>query len=539
MIPVRQLPRFPSLVSDYYNRYEKVSAFFNGNFRDDHALKNSIREVQNRPYPRERLVEILKRQNEDYDCSEQAQENIHALKDTQTCVVVTGQQVGLFSGPLYTIYKAITAIKLAEDLSGKLDTRVVPVFWLASDDHDFREINHAYIINKNNVIEEITHGHPGLDRKVPVSEIILSPDISECIRRLADSQHDTDFKDDVLTLLLSAYKPGRSVSDAFAYWLTALFRPFGLILIDASQQKVKELGHDLFYAELSDHSPSTRQVLQASSELQKAGYHVQVELRDDQTCNVFYVEEERLSLKLENDGFIIKGLNRRISRSDLLALVRDQPHVFSPNVILRPLFQDSILPTIAYVAGPGEIAYFAQLEGVYRHFDVHMPIVYPRAMATLVEKKIRAVLEKQHLGVQDTWRGIDELIREQVDEQMPRSLNQAIARVESHIDEDFPIIEREMGEYYPDLKKTTEIIRARMHQHIADLNKKIEKALKKENEIAIQQLRKACANLFPDGRIQERVLNITPFLIKYNTEMIGELYRALDIHQFGHQVINL
>ncbi|HMA54411.1 MAG TPA: bacillithiol biosynthesis BshC, partial [Acidobacteriota bacterium] len=208
-IPTSRLPHLPRLVDDYYHDYGKVREFFNGDFRDAAAFERQTERARARRIPRGELAAILAEQNRDYGCGPLTLGSIEALDRDEACVVVTGQQAGLFSGPLYTIYKALTAIKLAERLSRNGPGRCVPVFWLASDDHDLAEIDHVILLDKDNRLEEIRCGMPPGEPKIPASALLLPPEIADCLRRLEDLTAGSEFKADVMAALRESYRPGR------------------------------------------------------------------------------------------------------------------------------------------------------------------------------------------------------------------------------------------------------------------------------------------------------------------------------------------
>jgi len=250
-IPTKRLPHLPRLVDDYFHDYGKVGEFFDGDFRDAAAYERQTERTLARRIPREELAAILREQNQSYGCGPRTLGHIEAMEREQACAVVTGQQAGLFSGPLYTIYKALTAIKLAERLSRNGHGKYVPVFWLASDDHDLAEIDHIVLLDKDNRLEEVRCEMPSGELKIPASALVLPPEIADCLRRLGDLTQESEFKADIIAALSEAYRPGRGWVEAFARWMTRLFQSHGLIFIDASHPRLKELGGEVFYREIS------------------------------------------------------------------------------------------------------------------------------------------------------------------------------------------------------------------------------------------------------------------------------------------------
>src|SRR5512135_1521471 len=398
-----RLVHLPRLAEDYLYDFGKVGEFYDGDFRDPAAFERQTERARSRPAARADLAAVLSEQNKSYGCGPETLEAIGKLVRDKACAVVTGQQVGLFSGPLYTIYKALTAIKLADALERRGLGAFVPVFWLASDDHDLAEIDHIALMDKDNRLREVRCETASRQAKVPVSKVLLPPDIGDCLERLKAMTLDSEFKADILGSLSDAYRPGRSYVEAFSRWMTRLFKSRGLVLVDASHPRLKEMGRDVFYREIADESPSTRQAVAASERLRQAGYEAQVPLHEG-ILNQFYMEGERQTIQWKDGAFAIKGQPSLGSKEALLRLAGERPFLFSPNVLLRPLYQDSVLPTVAYVGGPSEIAYFGQLKGVYEAFGLPMPVIYPRKSVTIVERKIDHILKKYHLSVPDLLR---------------------------------------------------------------------------------------------------------------------------------------
>jgi len=537
-IPTRRLPHFPRLADDYFHDYGKVREFFDGDFRDAAAYERQTERTLARRIPRDELAAILREQNQSYGCGPRTLGHIEAMEREQACAVVTGQQAGLFSGPLYTIYKALTAIKLAERLSRNGPGKYVPVFWLASDDHDLAEIDHIILLDKDNRLEEVRCGMPPGELKIPASALVLPPEIADCLRRLGDLTQESEFKADIIAALSEAYRPGRGWVEAFARWMTRLFQSYGLIFIDASDPRLKELGGEVFCREISEESAATPPALAASRRLRDAGYEGQVHLHEG-ILNMFYAERQRRSIQWDGQAFEIKEPREMRSKEDLLALAKEKPFLFSPNVLLRPIYQDTLLPTVAYVGGPGEIAYFAQMKGVYEKFGLPMPVIYPRKSLTIVERKIDRVLAKYHLDIPDLWGGVDGIIRSLGESGVPEPLGRALSLAASHLEQDFEPIIRDVAAFEPTLKESAQLSRGKMVQQLRFLEKKIVQAAKKQNDIAVGQIRKAGDHLYPNGHLQERVFNIVPYLLKYGPAFVDKLGEAIDLDAHDHQILTM
>ncbi|MGZ4886552.1 MAG: bacillithiol biosynthesis cysteine-adding enzyme BshC, partial [Candidatus Aminicenantales bacterium] len=506
--PARHM-HLPALVEDYLYDYGKVREFYNGDFREPSAFERQTERVLSRQIAREDLAAVLSEQNGNYGCGPETLGAIGKLVRDKACAVVTGQQVGLFSGPLYTIYKALTAIKLSDALNRRGLGSFVPVFWLASDDHDLAEIDHIALMDKDNRFREIRCPTPSYESKVPVSNIPLPQEIGDCLGQLKDLTMDTEFKADILGSLGEAYQPGRSYVEAFGRWMTRLFKSRGLVLIDAGHPRLKEMGRDIFCREIADGSPSTRKAVAASERLRQAGYEAQIPLHEG-ILNQFYTERERHAIQWKDGAFDVKGLPSLNTKEALLEVAGEKPFLFSPNVLLRPLYQDAVLPTVAYVGGPSEIAYFGQMKGVYETFGLPMPVIYPRKSVTIVEKKIDHILKKYHLSVPDLWRNAAGAIGDITKEEIPDSLGQALLLVRDHLERDHVSLKAEILAFDPGLAESVDLAKGKINQQLDFMQKKVLQAARKRNDIAVRQLHTAVDNLFPNQHLQERVFNIVP-----------------------------
>ena len=538
VISLKELPNLPRLVHDYYYDYGRVDEFFNGDFRDPSSFRRQAERAASRSLPREPLAAILGEQNQRYGCGPRTLANVQRIVRDRAGVVVTGQQVGLFSGPLYAIYKALTAVKLAERLDRVGPGPCVPVFWLASDDHDLAEIDHIAVVDKDDRLEEIRCEGPYSGAKIPASEILLPEGISESFRRLKDLTRDSEFQSEIIGHLADAYRPGRSFVDAFAAWMTRLFSSSGLIFIDASHPELKALGQEIFRLEIAEESPSTRAVLAKTAGLRRAGYEEQIHLHPG-ILNVFFFEGERRSIQFSEGAFSAKETGRVWAKRDLLALAAEKPFLFSPNVLLRPIYQDALLPTVAYVGGPGEIAYFAQMRDVYDAFHLPMPVIFPRQTMTILEGKIERILTKYGLEIPDLWRRADEIVSETAKKKIPEPLAEALAGAGTRIRQEFDSIRKEVSAFDPTLGKSADLAQSKLNLQLRFLETKINRASAKKNEIEVRQLRKAVTHLYPNHRLQERVLNLVPFLLRYGYDFMARLNEAVDLDEVDHRIISV
>jgi len=505
-ISVADLPSLSPLVRDYYFAFDEVREFFNGDFRDSAAYERQMGRLASRKYARGRLAEIL-----------------------SACAVVTGQQVALFSGPLYTIYKALTAIKLADSLSQQTGAPVVPIFWLATDDHDFAEVNHVDLLDQTSQLRRVSYEDRPSQERLPVGGLRFSAEIEACVGALDEMTPPSEFKPKVLSLLKDAYQPGRTFAEAFSIWMTHLFSARGCHpdLIAMAQQPL--------LTEIGEGSPSSRCVMRVSRRLMEKNYAPQVRQQEGK-LNLFLAEHERQPVHVAGDSFSVKDPERRFTRDELVEMARNTPHAFSPNVLMRPLVQDTILPTVAYVGGPGEIAYLAQLRGAYEEFDIPMPVVYPRKGFTVLERHVGSTLENLSLSIQEVWGGLSAKRNALAADEIPEPLQRALATAAGNLDRDLGAVCREAAAMDGSLGQSADGVHRKIQHQMNLLEKKVIQASKKNQEIVGRKLTKLENGLYPNRHLQERVFNVTPFLMKYGFYWLDELYEAVDLTHFDHQV---
>ncbi|NIA32104.1 MAG: bacillithiol biosynthesis cysteine-adding enzyme BshC [Actinobacteria bacterium] len=362
-IPNKKLPGLSQLARDYLSRFEKVQNFFSADFRKwekYNLLANKVRAIS-RPHTQE-LIALLIAQNKEFNCDARTLKNIERLGDSNALVIATGQQVGLFSGPLYTVYKALTTIKLAQELERRLHLPVLSLFYLVSEDHDFAEVQWAGVVDKSNHFADIRYEPSGRQDRMPVSQIILDESINEKIHSFSGMLPETEFKQDIFADLKKCYQPGTAFHTAFARWFQKLFSGYGIILFDSADERYKKYVQHIFAKELVKNI--TAKCLQkTNTELLSQGYHTQIPVHKDRP-GLFILQNGRHSLQREGEKL------RNMHSGDLFdanALLQ-RPEKLSPKAVLRPIVEDTLFPTIAYVGGPGEIAYWAQLKDLYKEF---------------------------------------------------------------------------------------------------------------------------------------------------------------------------
>jgi len=531
------LGAFPDLFVDYCTRFDAVADFYSGDWRDRSARREAAEAAAQRPANRDTLADVLLDQNEQWGLDAATRSHIEALRDPESLAIVTGQQVGLFTGPLYTIYKTITTLQLAEEWAGQTDRTVVPVFWVEGEDHDFEEIATAHVLRRNEVVP--LSYDPGVgDNPGAVGRLALTDAVDGVLDRLDEALPPSDFKPEVMERVRAAYQPGTRIEDAFTRLMHSLFEDDGLVFLNPDDARLKALTRPLFRRELEDSEAPVARINATSRALRDRGYHAQVTARP---TNLFWLGgEARRAIDRGDDGtFQLRGTDRTVSRGELMDRLDHEPERFSPNVVLRPLMQDHLLPTAAYVAGPGEASYFAQYGGVYEWADLDMPLIHPRASVSLVEGKVQKVLDKYERSVADFRDRLEPLFQDVVVDTMEVDVDAVFSEAMPQLHQVLNALKPKVEAVDRTLGSSTEATRAAIVDEIEDLRQKVVRAEKRQHDEVRAQLQKAHVNLRPNGTLQERMINVLYYLNKYSLDLIDDLRGALRTDTAMHQVVEL
>ena len=534
-IAFADLPGFPRLVRDYVYDFERLREFYAVDYRNEGDRIAQVARTAAAHKVHADVGEILAAQNERWGMPASTIENARSLGDSDTVAVVTGQQVGLFGGALYTLYKTLTTIRLADDLSKQTNRKVVPVFWVEGEDHDFEEIASTAILDRNE-LKRITYAPDLANFNGPVGRLALGEDIVEVLDEVDAALTPSDYHDDLMAALREAYKPGRSLEDAFVLWMKHLIGDRGLVYMNPDDPALKKITAPLFERELTSPETTSAFVNDAGSKLE-ADYHAQVHARP---TNLFWMEETaRAPIDVDGDEFTLRGRRERWSREEILRRLEEQPECFSPNVVMRPLMQDYLLPTVFYVAGPGEISYFAQFRRVYEWMGIEMPGIYPRASATLLERSVARVLERYALDLGDFGPGVDRVFGDVVKRTSEHDIDRAFGDVTSQINQAVDGLTPLIESIDQNLIRTAKATGASLQKELDKLKGRIFRAEKRNHDEIRSRLERASENIFPAGKLQERALSPIYFLNKYGIGLVDRLMDELDLDTSHHRIVRL
>lgn len=509
------LPGASRLFLDFSYHFDRVSRFYRYNPHDPASLVAAAREIDYPDNRRAALVKALAQFNG-------PSESLTKLAQAGTVAVVTGQQVGLFSGPAYTVYKALTAVRAARDLSAQ-GVPAVPVFWLATEDHDFPEVNHVWVCGPSHQAHRIEVHAPAefAGRPVPVGGIpIEKPPIDELRRVLAGFPH----ADEIADLVAQAYRPGVTMGAAFKALLQSLFHDMGLIFIDPLDPAIREIAEPFMRTALEAAPELKAKLLDRNKELEAAGYHAQVHIEPKTSLFFLMRNGERTTLR-----------NKDSEYAQLAGQARD----ISPNALLRPVMQDYLMPTVAYIGGPAELAYLAQSRVLYDTLLGRMPVVMARAGFTLLDSRASKLLTRYRLTVPQTLVNEESLKDRIAAALVPPRLEGAFDLASNEVGRHLSQLHQELAGFDPTLAASLQKSRSKIVYQMEKSRKKVAREILRRDARAAEDASYLLGLIYPHQHLQERFYSILPFLAKHGTHMIEPIYDAVRRDCPDHRVLTL
>jgi bacillithiol biosynthesis cysteine-adding enzyme BshC len=520
-ITFREIPHTTKLFSTFLEDFNRVSSYF-AHPPTLAGVAAAASEVHLEPAARRDLVAVLREENAAFlggSMDPETSRNLDRML-SGAVAIVTGQQVGLFSGPVYSIYKALSAVRCAEEMTRR-GTDAVPVFWLATEDHDLAEINHC----EWNTRTGLAHYElPSNEREVGrrVGEIVLGDEIESLVGTAIESL-DGPFAEDVGRALRESYKPGETYGSAYGKLMARLMAGRGIIFVDPLDARLHRLAAPTFHRALDQSESLREELLSRSNELDRGGFHAQVKVTRETTLLFYNIDGRREPLRSRNGKFTAG--DSTFSSEELHAAIDRAPESFTANALLRPVVQDTLFPTAAYIGGPAEIAYMAQAQVAYEKILGRMPAILPRSSFTIVEPPIARFLQKYGLAIRDLIDNQRTLRGKMEEKSLPAELS-------NRFEADEVALQRLLNGYVEPLERLDRTLLGALklsERNILHLFEKLKAKVARAESFRVGVLGRheqiLVDSLYPHGGLQERTLCGLPLLATYGTELLDELSR--------------
>ena len=534
-LPFTLIPHTTPLFTDLLYNYPKVSKFYPRSPDLAQWAREEAKAIRYEASRRQKVAGILERQNRAWGASAETLKNLDRLRAGASCVV-TGQQVGLLGGPLFAIFKALGAIRLAEKAT-ELGVECVPVFWLATEDHDLEEINHATLLGGGGSLQRVITPTQGVPY-APVGDIRFGEEIRQPLEDAAAALGDSEITD----LLRRCYQPGETLGSAFAKLFSALVGRWGVIMLDASDPELHALAQPIYRAAIERSEELDQTLLERDRELLTSGYHDQVKVTELSTL-LFTIENgSRVVIHRGNGvarpaGFRIG--QEKISGEELLQRIEAEPQHFSANVLLRPVVQDYLLPTLAYTGGPAECAYFAQAAVVYQALLGRVTPVIPRFSATLAEEKLKGLLERYGVAFQDLFHGSGAVKEKLAAKNLPEELQAAFTQIAQQMEQSLETLRPLLERLDKTLVEAANNADSKIKHQLESLRSKAGRAELRQAEVLGRHAELLSNLLYPRKALQEREIGGLFFLGRYGMGLLQDLYSLIHTDCLDHQLVSL
>lgn len=536
-LPFSQIPHTSRLFTDFLSYSPKVQTFYPRSPSMEEWLKQEAGNASYDSSRRQQVSAVLERQNKDFGASDKTLANIARLRNGASAVV-TGQQVGLFGGPMFAIYKALTTVKLAEEATAG-GAESIPVFWLATYDHDLAEVNHVSVPGNDGALQSFTtpsHSVPGAQVSEVHFQDEITPIVDQAVTLLGDGE--------IAQCLRESYRPGESMGTAFARLFARLFADSGVILLDASDPELSRIAQPIYSAAIERVLELNTALLKRGQELESVGYHQQVKVTDSSVLLFATRQGARTPISVHRNGstaeFLIDGeVAEKLSQSDLLDQISAHPEQFSPNVLLRPIVEDYLLPTLLYTGGAAETAYFGQAGVVYEALLGRVTPIVPRFSATLVEPKMQRLLEKHGIAITDVFDGPEALRRQIAVKNLPDDLQAAFDAARRSFESNFAVVSEKLERLDRTLVDAAETCRSKMQHQLEKLYSQAARAESQKGELVSRHAQLLSDAIYPEKGLQERTVGGIYFVARYGRDLLHQLHDTIYSDCHDHQIVEL
>ncbi|EFI70579.1 hypothetical protein BFZC1_01502 [Lysinibacillus fusiformis ZC1] len=522
-----QVPIKNHVLADYWSPNTAIHQFFEYEYNDQ-AFEKRAEHLARNSRDQKELTTIIRQFMEPLGLSKKANEHLEQLEQG-AMVIVGGQQAGILTGPLYSVHKAISVIALAKEQSTKLQQPVIPVFWIAGEDHDLEEINHTYTVH-GELLKKRAYGERSRRKTMASATALNKESMTQLINTIIRDIGETEYTETLIKQLVDALNNSETFTDFFACLMNQLFKEEGLLLIDAANFQFRQFEHKYFAQIIQSNEEIARVVTEKEQELERAGYGKPI-LATYEAANLFYVEDgERHLLERKNDLFVNLAANLKFTQEELLEVAHNHPERLSNNVVTRPLMQEMTLPVLAFVGGPGELAYWATLKNAFSVLDLQMPIFAPRLHITIITRHVEQLLREHQLTVTDVWEGKALQLKERfIADVQDSEAKRQIQAMQQLLVEKY----EELASYLENQHLQLDKILEKNHENHAKqfdyLQQKIEQTVLGKHETTIRKFMTLQNELYPNDGFQERSFNPYQYFNEFGpmliTEMLKQNYR--------------
>lgn len=518
-----QVPIKNHVLADYWSPNTAIHQFFEYEYNDQ-AFEKRAEHLARNSRDQKELTTIIRQFMEPLGLSKKANEHLEQLEQG-AMVIVGGQQAGILTGPLYSVHKAISVIALAKEQSTKLQQPVIPVFWIAGEDHDLEEINHTYTVH-GELLKKRAYGERSRRKTMASATALNKESMTQLINTIIRDIGETEYTETLIKQLVDALNNSETFTDFFACLMNQLFKEEGLLLIDAANFQFRQFEHKYFAQIIQSNEEIARVVTEKEQELERAGYGKPI-LATYEAANLFYVEDgERHLLERKNDLFVNLAANLKFTQEELLEVAHNHPERLSNNVVTRPLMQEMTLPVLAFVGGPGELAYWATLKNAFSVLDLQMPIFAPRLHITIVTRHVEQLLREHQLTVTDVWEEKALHLKERfIADVQDSEAKRQIQAMQQLLVEKYEELASYLEKQHLQLDKILEKNQENHAKQFDYLQQKIEQTVLGKHETTIRKFMTLQNELYPNDGFQERSFNPYQYFNEFGPMLITEMLK--------------
>ncbi|WP_094699538.1 bacillithiol biosynthesis cysteine-adding enzyme BshC [Brevibacillus laterosporus] len=534
------VPTANSFQNDFQKESPKALSFFTYVPYDPKSYVTRMHYVSKQRYPhRNLLADALVSYNQEIGNHEAAFHMIEKLRESDSLVVVAGQQAGLFTGPLYTIYKAIDVIQLAKQTSAQLGVSVIPMFWIAGEDHDWEEINHFYQLTRTKEIRKVKVKAKHVKKHSATDMTVEQADMLRVIEDFFAEETETDYSETIRCCLEETAERSHTLVDWFAQLMARLFGAHGLVFIESSLPIVRQLERPVFEQIIRENKEMNEELLQAQADLREYGYPEQLDIQPQQANFFFYEQKERLLMERVEGGFQSKDGGKIYTQTELLSILQEAPERFSANVVTRPLMQEHLLPTLAFVGGPGEVAYWAYFKKYFASFGYELPIVLKRTSITLMEGALNKIKEQKGISYETLLSGFSDWKEKWLQSLDDHGFAQRFEQKKRELEMQYQDLLQDVTAYDKGLAQLAQKNVERLVQDVDFMQKRTEEAVLRKHQVEVERVQRLEQSVVPQGNWQERVYPIFTYLNRFGPDLVDRLV-GIDFERDGsHQIVYL